>query len=166
MTDDSRRIINSSVYSENVTECAVKFQADTRKNNIVLSIDFRGIDASKVTDKDKYYAGITIKSLPFSDWQSFIKKGYILQFQCRSEGQIDKIHIEFSNVSTNEKSYKNMISLKSEEQFYQLDLKQFQNRCNEWNSISELCFVFFPVVDGLCGKSGKAYIDNMILKKR
>ena len=107
------------------------------------------------------WIGYTIQSLPMSDWRTFVNENYALEFQYMAEGNIQYINLEITNASIGKKLRKLQLSL--EEQKFSLPLGKYIKSVDDWKSVNEICFVFFP--EECVGQKGSVFITDVVLVK-
>ncbi|MBO5483713.1 MAG: hypothetical protein J5979_00710 [Lachnospiraceae bacterium] len=147
-------------YEKGISRKACDLINMGESNNFRINVDFRTFQP---VIKDKCWIGYAITSLPLKDWRSFVNKEYIFQFNYAALGEVANIWIELTNKKTNQKLYNRKLDLSSDEQRFQLCLGNYNNAIEDWQSIDEICFVFFPHE---CEKAnGAVLISNMCIVK-
>lgn len=104
-------------------------------------VDFRGVVSKP---EENRWIGYSIKSLPMKDWRSFVNNNYILSFDYIRTGTIKELWIEITNCGIGKKIYKQKIDLTEQERKIEISLGNFKNTIQDWKSVDEICFVFFP----------------------
>lgn len=150
----------SYAYSENISEDSCKMANPGNKNNYCFAVDFERVVSAPTQNQ---WIGYTVKSLPMSDWRSFIEDDYNLEFDYMAIGNIKNISLEITAVSIGEKLCRKDIELQQAEQKFCLPLKQYKNKVNFWKAVNEICFVFFP--QKCLGQKGTVFITNVTLVK-
>lgn len=128
-------------------------------NTFCFNVDFSGI---KSNPENERFIGYSVMSLPMKDWRSFINKHFKLCFNHVTCGTINELWIEFTNKSIGKKIYKEKVILSSNQNTYQLSLKQFKPTIEDWKSVDEICFVFFP--EDCIGTTGTVCLTDMVIE--
>lgn len=129
-------------------------------NTLCFTVDFKNVTSK--TD-DNRWIGYSIKSLPMSDWRSFINMNYCLEFDYVAIGNVKEIWLEITNFKANKKICKRKLELSSLEKHFNLQLNCYKNVFNDWKSVDEICFVFFP--EDCIGQQGSVFIINPSVRK-
>lgn len=129
-------------------------------NNIRFKTNFSDMVSRP---EDNRWIGFAIKSLPMYDWRSLVKEDYILQFNYIATENISNIYVEITNKRFNKKLYKKKVKLSTRENNFQLPLGQYKKCIDDWKSVDEICFVFFP--EECIGEKGDVFITDLILAK-
>lgn len=131
-----------------------------KSNNFRLISDFSDIESHPKINR---WIGFAIKSLPMYDWRSFVKEDYCLEFSYIGTDNLESMWIELTNKQLNKKVYKKCLSLSTDEKKFCLKLGEYKNRVDDWKSIDEICFVFFP--EECIGQKGTTIIMDLVIKK-
>lgn len=129
-------------------------------NNFRFISDFSDIESHPEINR---WIGFAIRSLPMYDWRSFVKDDYCLEFSYIGTDNLDSMWIELTNKQLNKKVYKKCLNLSTDEKKFCLRLGEYKNRIDDWESIDEICFVFFP--EECIGYKGTAIIMDLVIKK-
>lgn len=124
------------------------------ENNLLIKVNY-----TEDVPVENFFVGVAVRSLPFTDFRSFVKKGYTLCFDLEAVGQIKNLYIEIKDQKNSLELYKGKIPTDTES--FQLSLKQFLNMVDNWKNITEICFVFIPENGEAC--KGIAEIKNLCL---
>lgn len=127
-------------------------------NTFCFSVDF--ITTPSLPSSNRWI-GYSFKDLPMRDWRSFINKDYSLTFTYSSSGTINEIQLEIKNGTSN--LYEKKIIPSAKKQKFKLDFKNYSNTIDDWKSIKEICFVFFP--NHCIGTSGMIIISDLMIEK-
>ncbi|MBO5484321.1 MAG: hypothetical protein J5979_03805 [Lachnospiraceae bacterium] len=149
--------INYDKFNYNIPDNICNMIVQGESNNICFITDFSNIELNIG------WIGYAIKSMPFHDWESFVNEDYILEFSYVGIGNINKIWIEMTNKSSNKKIYQEALDVTSQEKKFQLSLGKYKTRPEDWKSVDEICFVFFP--EECVGQKGVVFISNLVIKK-
>lgn len=125
-------------------------------NTMCFSVDFKNIQAKP---EDNRWIGYSVKSLPMKDWRSFVNKNYSLEFNYSAIGTIKEIWIEITNFEINKKIYKRKLELSTNEDKFTLQMGNYKGVIDDWKSVDEICFVFFP--EDCIGQQGTVFIIDM-----
>lgn len=147
-------------YSENVAESLCKMITPGNANNYCYIVDFSNITSKPEMNR---WIGYTIQSLPMGDWRTFVNENYALEFQYMAEGNIQYINLEITNASIGKKLCRRKLQLSSEEQKFSLPLGKYIKCVEDWKSVNEICFVFFP--EECVGQKGSVFITDVVLVK-
>ncbi len=129
-------------------------------NNYCYIVDFSNITSKPEMNR---WIGYTIQSLPMGDWRTFVNENYALEFQYMADGNIQCINLEITNASIGKKLYRRKLQLSSEEQKFSLPLGKCIKFVEDWKSVNEICFVFFP--EECVGQKGSVFITDVVLIK-
>ncbi len=123
------------------------------------------VDFSSIVSKPEMnrWIGYTIQSLPMSDWRTFVNEGYVLEFKYMAEGDIRYINLEIANASIGKKLCRRRLELSSEERNFSLPLGKYIKSMEDWKSVNEICFVFFP--EECIGQKGSVFITDVVITK-
>lgn len=149
---------NPHKYAYGIDPSASNIAYISDSKTLCISADFVAIPASPNNNRG---IGYSFKDLPMRDWRSFINKDYSLTFTYNSSGTINEIQLEIKNQTSN--LYEIKIKPSNEKQKFRLDLKNYSNTKDDWKSIKEICFVFFP--DHCIGESGMIIISDLTIEK-
>jgi len=147
-------------YQEGVAPDTCEMTVPGSSNTACFSVDFGGVVSNPDVNK---WIGYSIKTLPMKDWRSFVNSGYSLQFDYMATGTIKEIWFEITNFQCGKKIHKKKLSLDSTNMKYSLNLEIFKNIVEDWKSVDEICFVFFP--ENCVGQKGLVFITNLSLDK-
>lgn len=147
-------------YKEGVSDSSCNMILPGKSNNICFITDFSDTQSQPETNR---WIGYSIKSMPMYDWRSFVNEDYILEFSYVGIGNINKIWIEMTNKSSNKKIYQETLDVTSQDKKFQLSLGKYKTRPEDWKSVDEICFVFFP--EECVGQKGFVFISNLVIKK-
>ncbi len=127
-------------------------------NSVYLDIDFRNIHLNPV---ETPFAGCAIKSIPMDDWRGFINKNYILSFDYFSNCECE---MQFEITSSVGKIFQQPIILKKDiPNRFTINLSDFKSVIENWDTVTEICFVFFP--EKYLNTFGSIRIQNLCIKK-
>lgn len=146
-------------YKDGVSGKACNMLILGNSNNMRFVTDFSDIQSLPEVNR---WIGFAIKSLPMFDWRSFVNEGYSLEFSYIGTDSIRNIWIELTNKELNKKIYKKCIKLSSEEKKFCLSLSKYKNQIEDWKSVDEICFVFFP--EECIGQKGSVFVTDLIIK--
>ncbi len=147
-------------YSENVADSLCKMLTPGNVNNYCYMIDFSSIVSKPEMNR---WIGYTIQSLPMGDWRTFVSENYALEFQYMSEGDIRYINLEITNANIGKKLCKRKLELSSDERKFCLPLGKYMKSVEDWKTVNEICFVFFP--EECIGQKGSVFITDVVLTK-
>ncbi len=147
-------------YSENVAESLCRMLTPGSANNYWYMVDFSSVLSQPEINR---WIGYTIQSLPMSDWRTFVNENYVLEFRYLAEGNIQCINLEITNASIGKKLCRRKLELSSEERKFSLPLGKYIKSVEEWKSVNEICFVFFP--EECIGQKGSVFITDVTLIK-
>lgn len=148
-------------YSEKVADSLCRMITPGNANNYCYMVDFENITSKPDMNR---WIGYTIQSLPMSDWRTFVNENYALEFQYMSEGDIRYINLEITNANIGKKLCKRRLELSSDERRFCLPLGKYIKSVEDWKSVNEICFVFFP--EECIGQKGSVFITDVVLIKR
>ncbi len=159
---DEYLIVNGSgfLYNLDVAKETCQLISKSGKNELVFAVDFEQEDVQKGHDP---FVGYALTSLPKQDWRGFVKEGCVLLFDYEKEGTISNISVELTNKQRNKKVLKENLDLGDNKETYKLDLKQYNDFLDDWKSVDEICFVFFP--NEVAKQKGTVKITNMRIEK-
>lgn len=147
---------NMILYFDKIEKTVLKSSA--KVNEVYFDIDFRNINPNP---KETPFAGCAIKSIPMNDWRGFIKENYILSFDycsnCEGEMQFEITSSVGKVLQQSICFKKNMLDR------HTIKLSDFQTIMENWENITELCFVFFP--EKCPNTFGTIKIQNLCIKK-
>ncbi len=127
-------------------------------NNYCFFVDFSSIVSKPEMNR---WIGYTIQSLPMSDWRTFVNENYALEFQYMAEGDVRYVNLEITNANIGKKLCKRKLDLFSDERKFCLPLGKYIKSVEDWKSINEICFVFFP--EECAGQKGSVFITDVVL---
>lgn len=145
-------------YADGIDPSASNIAFINDSKTFCFSADFIVTPSSSSSNR---WIGYSYKDLPMRDWRSFINKGYSLTFTYNSSGTIKELQLEIKNGTSN--LYEKKIIPSTEKQKFRLDFKNYSNTIDDWKSIKEICFVFFP--DHCIGTSGMIIISDLMIEK-
>lgn len=147
-------------YKEGISSktCNMLMLGDS--NNMRFVTDFSNIESRPEVNR---WIGFAVKSLPMYDWRSFVNEDYRLEFSYIGTDSISNIWIELTNKQLNKKIYKKYLELSSEEKKFSLPLGKYKNQLEDWKSVDEICFVFFP--EECVRQKGSVFITDLVIKK-
>lgn len=162
LNDNTYLISNktSNKYQSGVSKDTCNLMSIGNENTFCFSIDFSKV---KTEPDSSRWIGYSVMSLPMKDWRSFVNEDYKLCFNHVTCGTINELWIEFTNKSINKKIYREKVVLSSNKSRYQLSLKQFKSIINDWKSVDEICFVFFP--EDCVGMTGTVCLADVVVEK-
>lgn len=162
LTEDRYPILadESYGYSENVADSLCRMITPGNANNYCYMVDFNSVTSKPEMNR---WIGYTIQSLPMSDWRTFVNENYVLEFQYMAEGDIRYINLEITNANIGKKLCKRKLELLSDEQKFCLPLGKYIKSVEDWKSVNEICFVFFP--EECVGQKGCVFITDVALVK-
>lgn len=145
-----------ALYFDKIEKTVLKFS--TKLNSLYFDIDFRNI---YINPKETPFSGCSIKSIPMNDWRGFIKENYVLSFDYSSNCECE---MQFEITSTVGKVFQNSISLQKDAHgSYIIKLSDFQPVMENWENVTEICFVFFP--EKCMNAFGTIKIQNLCIRK-
>ncbi len=147
---------NMLLYFNQIDKSVLKYSA--KQNSIYFDIDFRNKYLNSI---ETPFAGCAIKSIPMNDWRGFIKENYILSFDYCStfEGEM-----QFEITSSIGKIFQQPVYLKKDMfDKFTIKLSDFEPIMENWESVTEICFVFFP--EKCLNTFGTIKIQNLCIKK-
>lgn len=147
-------------YSESVADSLCRMITPGNANNYCFMVDFSSVVSKPETNR---WIGYTIQSLPMSDWRTFVNEDYALEFQYMAEGDIRYINLEITNANIGKKLCKRKLEISSDERKFCLPLGKFIKSVEDWKSVNEICFVFFP--EECVGQKGGVFITDVVLIK-
>ena len=147
-------------YNMGVAKSTCNLVKPENSNTLCFTVDF-----SKVTSQPEAnrWIGYAISSLPMRDWRSFVEKDYILQFDYMATDTITELWIEITNKNANKKIHKAKLNLSEKDIRYRLQLNDFKKTIEDWKSVDEICFVFFP--ENCIGEQGSVFITDLSVQK-
>lgn len=162
LTEDRYPVLSDECfgYSESVADSLCRMLTPGNANNYCFLVDFSSIVSKPEMNR---WIGYTIQSLPMSDWRTFVNEDYALEFQYMAEGDIRYINLEITNANIGKKLCKRKLDLFSDEQKFCLPLGKYIKSVEDWKSVNEICFVFFP--EECVGQKGSVFITDVVLKK-
>lgn len=147
-------------YQLGISKSVSDFTVLKSVNTICFTADFKNIISKP---DDNRWIGYSIKSLPMKDWRSFVNMNYCLEFDYAETGFIKEIWLEITNFRVNKKICKRKLELSEKEKHFSLKLSDYKNIIDDWQSVDEICFVFFP--ENCIGQNGVVLISNMSIRK-
>lgn len=150
----------SDKYQEGISPDACDMTVPPNSNTLCISADFEKTISKP--DKNRWI-GFSIKSLPMRDWRSFVKENYVLQFNYMATGNIKGMWIEITNLQGNKKIHKTKLQLFQKDLEFSLQLNKYVDNLNDWKSVDEICFVFFP--EDCVGQKGLVFITDLSIRK-
>ena len=76
---------------------------------------------------------------------------------------IKELWIEITNKNANKKIHKAKLDLSEKDIRYRLQLNDFKKTIEDWKSVDEICFVFFP--ENCIGEQGSVFITDLSVQK-
>lgn len=147
-------------YSSGIAEKTCKLIAPKHTNTLFIVTDFKNVISNPEINR---WIGYCIKSLPMRDWRSFINDEYKMEFSYMSAGTISEVWIEITNKCDNKKLLKEKLELFEKEKRFILRFSKYKDTLNDWKSVDEICFVFFP--EDCIGTEGQVFISGMSIRK-
>lgn len=147
-------------YSTGIAKNTCKLVAPKNANTFCFITDFQNIVSKPEINS---WIGYCIKSLPMRDWRSFINDEYTMEFSYMSVGTINEVWVEITNKCDNKKLFKEKLELFEKEMRFVLQFSKYKDTLNDWKSVDEICFVFFP--EDCIGTEGQVFISSMSIKK-
>lgn len=147
-------------YKEGVSDSSCNMVIPGKSNSMCFIADFFNIASKPEMNR---WIGYAIQSMPMYDWRSFVNEDYFLIFSYIATENISNIWIEMTNKKANKKIYRELLTLSSEEKEFRLSLGRYKTRLEDWKSVDEICFVFFP--EECVGQRGSVFITNLIVSR-
>lgn len=147
-------------YNTGVAKCTCNLVKPENSNTLCFMADFSEVVSQPELNR---WIGYAIKSLPMRDWRSFVEKDYILQFSYMATDTIKEVWFEITNKNANKKIYKAKLDLYKKDIKFSLQLSKFKKTIEDWKSVDEICFVFFP--EGCIGEQGSVFITDLSIIK-
>ena len=145
-------------YKQGVSDNSCNMVVPGKSNSMCFIVDFSHIESKP---EENRWIGYAIQSMPMYDWRSFVNEDYILKFSYIATENISNIWIEMTNKKSNKKIYKEPLALSLEEKKFQLPLGKYKTRLEDWKSVDEICFVFFP--EECVDQKGSVFITDLIV---
>lgn len=147
-------------YSSGIAKKTCRLVAPKHTNTLCFITDFKNVISNPEINK---WIGYCIKSLPMRDWRSFINDEYTMEFSYMSAGTINEVWVEITNKRDNKKLFKEKLELIEKEMRFVLQFSKYKETLNDWKSVDEICFVFFP--EDCIGTEGQVFISGMSIRK-
>lgn len=150
---------NFDRYSNGISKNSCELVEIGKKDVILFSVDFSNVISKPDAVR---FVGYSFKSLPMKDWRSFVENNFVFSFDYKNCGTVKEVWLEFTNFVLNKKIYKKQIFLSNETKKFEMCLGNFRAVIEDWKSVDEICFVFFP--EDCIGQQGSVVITNMTVK--
>ena len=147
-------------YQEGIFPSSCSMTVPGNSNTLCFFVHFETVISKPNTNR---WIGYTIKSMPMRDWRSFVNENYALQFSYMAVGTIKEVWIEITNFQSNKKIYKTKLELFQNDLKFSLQLGKYRTMVDDWKSVDEICFVFFP--ENCIGQKGLVLITDLSLNK-
>ena len=147
-------------YQEGISPDSCNMTVPQNSNTLCFSVDFEKVVSKPDINR---WIGYTIRSMPMRDWRSFVNENYTLQFSYMATDTISEVWIEIANFQSNKKIHKTKLELFQKDLKFSLQLGKYKSTVDDWKSIDEICFVFFP--ENCIRQKGLVFITDLSLVK-